>query len=348
MALFEVKPLDSRIYEEEIRDFLPEKIIDVHTHVWLDENITKESREYDSRSVAWPALVAKDNSAEDLAETYRLLLPGKKVVPLMFGSVHNPADIGAVNGYVRDGARRYGYPALYYSHPDMDAETLEEEIRSGGFIGVKSYLSLAPRYIPEGEIRCYDIFPPHQLKLMDRLKMVVMLHVPRHARLRDPVNLAQILEIKERYPDIKLIIAHVGRAYCEEDAAGAFEALRPAKDLLFDFSANCNQRVFEMLIESVGPERIMFGSDMPILRMRTRRIDENGKYINLIPPGLYGDPSCDSHLREVSEEEAESITFFLYEEILAMKKAAAICGLGKGDIEKMFYGNAARTLGYEF
>ena len=36
MALFEVKPLDRKIYEEELRDFLPEKMIDIHTHVWLE------------------------------------------------------------------------------------------------------------------------------------------------------------------------------------------------------------------------------------------------------------------------------------------------------------------------
>ena len=33
MALFEVTANDRRVYEEELRDFLPEKIIDIHTHV---------------------------------------------------------------------------------------------------------------------------------------------------------------------------------------------------------------------------------------------------------------------------------------------------------------------------
>ena len=37
MALFEVTPYDRRIYEEELKDFLPQKILDVHTHVWLDK-----------------------------------------------------------------------------------------------------------------------------------------------------------------------------------------------------------------------------------------------------------------------------------------------------------------------
>ena len=37
MALFEVKDLDKKIYVEELKDFLPDKILDVHTHVWLKE-----------------------------------------------------------------------------------------------------------------------------------------------------------------------------------------------------------------------------------------------------------------------------------------------------------------------
>ena len=37
MSLFEVKPYDREVYEKELKDFLPQKILDVHTHVWLDK-----------------------------------------------------------------------------------------------------------------------------------------------------------------------------------------------------------------------------------------------------------------------------------------------------------------------
>ena len=35
MSLFEVTAYDKEVYESELRDFLPEKMIDIHTHVWL-------------------------------------------------------------------------------------------------------------------------------------------------------------------------------------------------------------------------------------------------------------------------------------------------------------------------
>jgi hypothetical protein len=76
--------------------------------------------------------------------------------------------------------------------------------------------------------------------------------------------------------------------------------------------------------------------------MRMRRVCEEGTYVNLVPPGLYGDVSGDPHLREVSAEEGPRLTFFLYEEILAFRQAAERTGLGPGDIEDVFCGNALR------
>lgn len=343
--LFAVTENDRRIYEEQIRDFLPEKMIDIHTHVWrrdLDPEVPA-ARTAKKRTVTWPSLVARDNSVEDLQETYRLLFPGKEVTPLMFATGRAEL-LPSRNAYVGGCAARTGYPALYYSTPAQSADEIESCIREGGFLGLKSYLSLAPAYLPGKEIRIFDFFPKHQLERIDRMGAIVMLHIPRDGRLRDPVNLGQILELKREFPHIRLIIAHIGRAYVDSDVGDAFEVLAECGDLLFDFSANCCEFAITKLLEAVGPGRVMFGSDLPILRMRARRIAENGTYINLVPPGLYGGPSQDPHLREVSAGETEKITFFMYEEILAFRRAADKLGLTAGDVERVFYRNARELL----
>ncbi|MCF6334663.1 MAG: amidohydrolase, partial [Spirochaetales bacterium] len=241
---------------------------------------------------------------------------------------------------VSKSSKKHNLPALYFTYPEMPAEELEKNIISGGFLGIKVYLSLAPNYLPNDEVRIYDFLPPHQLELMNKHGWIVMLHIPRSTRLKDPVNLAQMMEIDEKYPNLKLIIAHVGRAYCTEDVGDAFEILSKSKNLYVDFSANTNSSVFEQLIKAIGPKRILFGSDMPILRMRMKRICENGKYLNVVPRGLYGDVSYDPNMREVDSPEADELTFFMYEELRAFKKAAKKSGLGKKDIEDIFYNNS--------
>lgn len=341
MSLFAVTDVDKRVYEEELRDFLPEKMIDIHCHVWREQDRPEKPLAPGEvkRAVTWPSLVARDNSIEDLIETYRLMFPGKEVTPLFFSSTKKETQ-GACNAYIRACIEKTGYPALYYSSPDQSAEELKRLILAGGYLGTKSYLELAPSYLPEAEIRIFDFFPKHQLAMLNEMGAIVMLHIPRHGRLKDPVNLQQILELKREFPRVRLIIAHIGRAYTEFDVGNAFEILAEAPDLMFDFCANTCEFAMTKLLEAVGPNRVLFGSDMPILRMRMRRIEENNTYINLVPPGMYGDPKQDSHLREVSKEEGERLTFFMYEEILAFKRAAKTVGLTRDEVARCFYGNA--------
>ena len=199
-------------------------------------------------------------------------------------------------------------------------------------------------YLPEAEIRIFDFFPKNHLEVLDRMGAIAMLHIPRHGRLKDPVNLAQILELKREFPKVKLIIAHIGRAYTKDDIGDAFDYLDQCPNLYYDFSANCCQYAIEEVLRHAGTKKVMFGSDMPVLRMRCHRIEENGTYINLIPPGMYGDPKLDPHLREVTPEEAEKITFFMYEELLAFKRAAKNLGLTAADVEDVLYNNARQLL----
>jgi len=345
---FELKEVDRKFYEERLRDFLPERIIDIHTHVWKGwpPGIAKVER-----PETWASAVAQESPIEELLKTCVALFPGKEVIPLIFGNVPTPKPddnldvvLASVNAYVADSARQHTLPALIYAAPGWKAEELERSVMAGGFIGLKVYLNLAPGHIPRKEVRIFDFLPHHQLEVANKHGWIVMLHIPRDGRLRDPLNLAQMVEIEERYPCVRLIIAHVGRAYCDEDVGDAFERLAGTRSMCFDFSGNTNQQVFEQLIDAVGSKRILYGSDLPILRMRARRIVENGDYVNIVPKGSLGDLSGFAHMREVEGEEAEALTFFLYEEIDAFRRAATSKRLSSADVANVFFNNAIRLL----
>lgn len=340
MALFAVTDYDKMIWEEELKDFLPDKILDVHTHVYKKENKEYSGKKVDGL-VTWTDAVAEDDPIEDLQETYRLMFPGKQVTALMFGTANGRAN---TNEYVKQVVANTGWPALYYSHSSETADELERKIREGGFLGTKSYLNMAPSYIPAAEARILDFFPPHQLERLNEMGAIVMCHIPRDKRLIDPVNFMQIDQIKRDYPKLRFIVAHVGRTYTQEDLTAPFAVLDQHRDLKYDFSANCCEYAITEVIRHAGVKNVMFGTDMPILRMRTHRIEESGTYVNLVPPGLYYDPNNDPHLREVSEEECKKITFFAYEELLALKRAAKTLNLTRQDIEDIMYNNAAQLI----
>ena len=74
--LFEVKDVDRQTYAEKLADFLPRRIIDIHTHIWLREFRTEPPP--GARGQIWPRRVAEDNSIEDLLESYRPCCPSRR------------------------------------------------------------------------------------------------------------------------------------------------------------------------------------------------------------------------------------------------------------------------------
>ena len=346
MALLDVKPYDKQYYEEILKPFLPKRFIDCHCHCWLPEHNPKAQLRAGSQN--WPGLVAKSNSVEDLNETNRLLFPDNEVISVLYGDCGVSVDLKANNRYIAESAKANGFPALYLCHPSQSPEELEQAVLAHPeFKGIKVYLQFAPGYIPADEIRIYDFLTKEHLAVANKHKWVVQLHIARPRRLADPVNYIQLLEIEQNYPDLQLLVAHLGRAYANEDVGDALEYLKHTEKTVWDFTANTNDWVMEQVLRYFGPERFIYGTDFPIFRMKSRRTVENGVYINEVPEGQFPKEALkgDVHMREIPYPEADKITFFIYEEINACRLACQRLGLGKEDVEKIFWSNSARIFG---
>ena len=333
---YEMNDYDRWVYEEKLKDFLPDKIIDIHNHVGKIE-FKKEVRK---TGADWPSKVHNGCTIEDLLQTYADLFPGKTTKPAIMAFPSWDLKLG--NDYIEESAKKYDLASFYCTKYETTGEEIEDAIVNRGFFGIKPYLCNRPAYIPANAVRIFDFLPHEHLEAVNKHKGIVILHIARDGRLKDPVNYRQILEIEEKYPDLKLVVAHIGRAYAPEDIGDAFDYLKETKNLVFDFCANTLSEAMYRCIEAVGPQRILFGTDMPIAKMRMRRVTKDGFYYNIVPKGLYGDVSSDPHMIEY--EDGSEITNFTYEQVKAFKRAAEELGLSKKDVEDAFYGNAARIL----
>lgn len=343
MAVPATNDADAAFYERYLQGALPDAMVDAHSHVWYETDILPEGTYPARRSAAWAARIARTNPFSELMATYAAMFPGKAVTPVIFGNIDTSTDVEANNAHVAADAHRHHVPALAVSRPQWDAATFEAQVSEGGFAGCKPYLNFARQDIPSDQIEIFDFMPRHQWEVVDRHGWVVMLHIARPGRLGDPVNLAQLEEIDREYPSARVIVTHVGRAYALEDVGAGMDVLARTENLLFDIAANTNADVMDLLLKAVDSRRIMFGSDLPIFGLRGHRIVEDGRYVNIVPRGLYGDVSDDPTMRET--DEGADLTLMLYEEIAAFLDAAERNGLGDAHIAGVFRDNAIRTYG---
>ena len=346
MYFFNVEDFDRQVYEKELKSFLPKEFIDFHVHVFKNtfDPFGAPSKAPTSKVKSWVGLIGKDIyldeiTAEQLQDTNRRLFPDNNVTPLIFGCTGRNLD--QTNGYIKEVGDKYDYPMLYRTDYSMSADELEEAIIKGGYLGIKPYIMNRPQYIPYAETRIFDYVPHHHLEVLNRHGWILMLHIPRSKRFRDEVNLAQLHEIEVRYPNVKLIIAHIGRAYAKEDIGNGFEVVGKGENTYFDFTANLCDDAIRACIEAVGTKKLIYGTDLPYAAMRLYRITEDGIYYNVVRRGEYGDMTNVANVRETDEKD---VTFMVYEQIRAFRRVALEMKLNDSQIEDVMNNNAKRLI----
>ncbi len=333
-----LRPRDREIYEQRIRPWLPPAIIDAHAHVGLAEHWSPISPQ--RRAEIWAIEVAPTQSWPDLRHVLGALFPDRESWALVFGYVYREVNVEKANEYVISGAseRANLSRALFITRPEWSAERIEAALGQG-FLGIKPYPDLSPKGMNDSSI--YDFVPREHLEVLNAHKALMVLHLPRPGRIGDEDNIRELIEISTRYPDVRIIVAHIGRAYGLPNAMKGLPRLVSCGNLYFDTAANLNTEVFEFALKTLGPQRLLFGSDLPITIMRGVREHIGDKYIN------YTDGDFSWNIKRRSPEEESRYTFFLYEELLALIAAVERLGMGREEMAQIMYGNAATLLGLE-
>lgn len=334
MGNLEANDLDRRIWQEELADFVPEQVFDVHTHIhrWAF------NLDPDKESGAMAAAIGAhfpEVTWELANRVDEMLMPGRHVERLAFPfPFPSPCDFEASNSYVaREVARGEASAGLMLVDPNMSAGYLEETLRRTGLIGFKPYRF----YSSTGdavEARITDFMPEHQIALADRLGLIIMMHLSKRDAIADRENIGDLERLSEKYPGAKWVLAHCARSYSAWAIEKAAAELRGLPNVWYDTSTVCEADALDALYTGVGVERVMYGSDDMIGPMR-------GKYIAFGKAWAYLSP--DNHALGLAHCDPR-MTYIRYEQLRAMKRGARRIGLTEAQRWALFHDTARRLV----
>ena len=297
---------DAVFYTAYLKDRLPERVIDAHMHFNLPEHvaaITPETIVGD-----WALECGLLMSYEDARHYTETMFPDTDYDFVAMPWPLRDADTAGNNRYIKELIDVHGVRGLCTIRPEYDTDYIEKLFAEGRFSGFKPYPYMASAQ-KGADVSIFDFMPHEQFALADRLKAPVLLHLPRAGRLPDPDNIREIREILDKYPGVKLVIAHFGRCFNSEYFEAALQKLGgDVHRIWFDCAAVLNSKVYGLAFDHLDHRRILFGTDLPIMLWHgTREWDGDG-YHNLCRE----DFSWNQH--KCPEREGR-YTYFVYEQV---------------------------------
>ena len=327
--------VDRRIWLEELDPLVPPRVFDVHSHIYRwDHNLDpdKESGPYAKFvGTRW-----REASRDVLDAVDAALFPGRRVHRLAFPFPFPQCAFAAADRFVAD--QSGGDPqsaSLMLAHPGLSDDAAEAELDRGRHLGFKPYRFYSSTGDAAG-CRITDFLPERLIALADRRGLIVMMHLSKRDAIADDENQRDLLDFAQRYPRVRWILAHCARSYSHWPIERAAATLRRLHNAWYDTSSVCESDAIEALMNTVGPDRVMYGSDdVPVGVLR-------GKYVAFGYAWAYLSES--NHSLGLAHCDGR-MTFTRYEQLRATARAARRLGLSREQLAAHFYDTAAALTG---
>ncbi len=333
--------IDLPFYRDEIAPLLPPRVLDFHVHIWRREHWREKPWETDADGGKY-MVVQEEYPPEALDADLGRMFPDRPCEAVCFGFPSPAVDLARTNAdTARLGATPGRYPLLIAGKGVQSPEELRRQVREGGFFGYKVLLNwYGDDY---GDIAVSDMLGPAEMALAEELGLLVLLHVPRAGRLADPVVQAGVRDYARRYPGARFVLAHCGRCYLPDEMREAVGAVADLENVYLDTAMVMDPTVLQIALEAVGPQRVVYATDLPIAAMRGRRVYVMDHWMDVVLPGYPPSGPYRVAAPAVGGHDIRA-TFMVYEIILALHRAAERVGLSAGEREGLFYHNGAALL----
>lgn len=331
VSLSDFSAHDQQIWDEELQDFVPDRVFDAHIHMFHPEHVTA------SPQAANPWGFADFNTLQQWAAR---LYPDRETHFLVLGTPTPGIDVKAHNRWCIEQVRQDPQSRMNrLVTPSCRTADIERDVREPGFIGLKPYRLFSTT----GDIaqcRIHEFLTHEQLELANEMGLWVTMHLSRFHGCADEYNLNDLREFTgSRYPNIKWILAHCARSFTYWPIRNAIDQLRDMPNIWYDVSAVTDVRPLVTLFSRENRRRILYGSD---------GVDSmyfHGQYAAMGRAWQYVDasrlnlqfPHCDG--RPI---------LAIYEQLLSMKHAAEIAQWSTDDIQNLFWRNAVSAFHVQF
>jgi len=235
---------------------LPEEIIDAHSHCCLKNAVDSiELRAYNhiiSTFLTYPLPVAHRFDS--------LFFPQKQYRALRFSQIFRGVNYKMVNRYLLDNNTKSDRVALFGAAEDP--EYVIAELRSGKYPALKMYYL----HNQTTATKIQEVFPPSVLAVAESLDIPIILHLPKP--LADSID--DVLNLKQGFPDLRATICHLGLSEVDNSKLhSSFAKVASETDFMMDTSM-CNRREsIELALSTLGPHRLMYGTDAPYNLLRS-------------------------------------------------------------------------------
>lgn len=319
------RPVDREFFERELQSFLPDRVFDAHTHLWRSDCA-------DFRVPDGPPDIGLAEYQDYIQDIHPDRLTRSLFIP--FVTADKLDRMAAANEWVATAvAQDPACRGIFFVRPEDDPEWVREQVRRLGLHGLKCYHTMAS-VRPTWEAAIEDFLPETLVRVAHEEGWVITLHMVKARAVADPANIECIRRYCQQYPDMKLILAHSARGFQPAHNLEGLARLRGLNNLYYDTSANCEPIAHQAILRLIGPDRLMYGSDLPVSHQRGRSVAVADSFL-----WLYEDtPVWGEKHRAI-----EPVLIGL-EHLRSLKWACWAERLTDSQVEDLFWNNAARLL----
>ncbi len=321
-----VNEVDHEFFRREIDSFLPDRIFDAHTHLWRSE------------CAAWVVPGGPSNVGHgeyvDLMKDLHADRPTNGLFIPFTTSLDADKRMMANEWVGEQAALDPNNRGLFFIHPDDDPEWVRENVGRLGLHGLKCYHTMAA-VDPTWEADIQAFLPEPLVAVAGEEGWVITLHMVKSRSVADPANIECIRHYCRTYPDMNLILAHSARGFQPAHNLEGLPQLVGLDNLFFDTSVNCEPIAHQAIIRIMGHDKLMYGTDLPVSHFRGRSLSAADSFVWL-----------DEQTPVWGEKHSKIDPVIVgLEHLRALKWACWSERLTDGQVEDIFFNNAARLLG---